>query len=71
MTLRFYRGGPVAVRGYEWWVTADGSFGCSVAIGVGAIIPRTTYLDADPGMSQGRDSDAAGLNKTALLPIEE
>ena len=70
MTLRFYRGGPVAVRGYEWWVSADGLFGCGVANAVGAVIPASTYIDADPDVSATRDGET-GTNRTALLPIEE
>ena len=70
MVLRFYRGGPVAAKGHMYWVAADGTFGCAVASGVGAIIPRSTYLNADPDVSE-LQSGKVGLNHTALLPIEE
>lgn len=56
MTLRFYRGGPVAVEcaaGYHWWSDEEGH-GCVVAENVWAVIPPETY-------------DAW---ETALLPIE-
>ena len=70
MVLRFYRGGPVAVRGNLHWLAADDMYGCVVAKEAGVRIPPSTYLNADPEVSQfpcGR----LGLNYTALLPIEE
>ena len=72
MTLRFYPGGPRAVRGYAFWVTAEGDNGCDVAFCAGAKIPWETYAHADGRVSQERTpDDRLGLNRTALLPIEE
>ena len=70
MVLRFYRRGPVAVRGNLFWVTADGKWGCTIASGVGVHIPVSTYLNADPDAAQWGHDDV-GFNFTALLPIEE
>ena len=70
MVLRFYRGGPVAVRGRLFWVSADGLGGCCLASKVGANIPTNAYFRADPAVSQGWYG-RVGVNDTALLPIEE
>ena len=70
MTLRFYRGGPVAVVDDVYGVTDGGAYGCIIANGVGAVIPASTYVDADPRVSQMWYIDV-GINYTALLPIEE
>ena len=70
MVLRFYPGGPQAIRGSAYWRTRNHISGCWIARRVGAHIPRDTYGDADPHLSQewyGR----GGVNRTALLPIEE
>ena len=70
MVLRFYPGGTVAVRGNLFWVAADDWWGCDVARAAGVRIPASAYVDADPDVSQMYE-DGAGLNYTALLPIEE
>ena len=71
MTLRFYPGGPHAMRGYAYWVTADWNSGCYVAHCAGAQIPWQTYDAADVMVSQERTADRRkGFNRTALLPIE-
>ena len=72
MTLRFYRGGPVAVchNFTSFWVTENGVNGCDVARYFGADIPRDTYREADPAFSQF-DFEGVGVNYTALLPVEE
>ena len=62
MTLRFYKGGPRAVRDSPGlfttpgiWVTyGQGLAGCSVALRAGARIPRSAYDVWD----------------TAILPLE-
>ena len=76
MVLRFYTGGPQAIRGTVYWRTrnrisaVEWVSGCWIAWRVGAHIPRDTYGDADPHLSQERHG-WGGVNRTALLPIEE
>ena len=82
MVLRFYKGGPRAIKGRVCWVSPapdplnrDSGFtnGCVVALDAGAEIPDDTYVMADLRMSQEPSSivTSMGQNITALLPIEE
>ena len=70
MVLRFYPGGPRAIRGTSYWRTPNCSSGCWVARQMGASIPESTYTDADHHFSQWWVG-CGGVNFTALLPIEE
>ena len=72
MTLRFYPGGPRAVRGYDHWVDANGNNGCDIVMFTGAKIPWQTYHNADPRVSQREkyNDSRIGHNDTALIPIE-
>ena len=82
MTLRFWVGGPVAVKGMErfmedfgdgdYWMDRKGTAGCVIAARAGARIPRDTYERADPAYSQLQSlTNGVGFNDTALLPLEE
>ena len=73
MVLRFYPGGPRAVKGTLYWEASDGVEGCIIARFAGVIIPRDTYMAADGDVSQRRwlSTPKLGYNYTALLPIEE
>ena len=72
MVLRFYPGGPQAVRGTFYWTTRAGVTGCDIAESVGAPIPRSTYRHAYLSRSQNQSTFGDwGVNDTALLPIEE
>ena len=82
MTLRFWVGGPVAVKGTErfmedfgdgrYWTNRKGTAGCVIAARAGARIPRDTYVRADPAYSQLLSlTNGVGFNDTALLPLEE
>ena len=73
MTLRFYPGGPWAVKGTLCWEDSYGVNGCYVVRCAGVEIPRDTYKAADGNVSQGRWllAPSVGYNYTALLPIEE
>ena len=69
-------GGPRAIPDASIWSTPEGEagrgdchYGCAVARRAGARIPRNTYHDADPWVSQ-YEFGGTGSNLTALLPIE-
>ena len=74
--LRFYPGGPQAIRGNAFWLTRNGTWGCDVTRDVGVTIPSNTYGHADPELSQvvwtplWDNGRPVGLNCTALLPVE-
>ena len=70
MVLRFYPGGPQAIRGTVCWRTRNRISGWWIAWRVGAHISRDTYGDADPHFPQ-EWYGWGGVNRTALLPIEE
>ena len=72
----FYLGGPRAIPDASIWSTpeveagrGDCHYGCAVARRAGARIPRNTYHDADPWVSQ-YEFGGTGSNLTALLPME-
>ena len=77
MTLRFYAGGPRAIRGARYWETPDCYTGCDIAYMVGADIPWDTYDRADPKVSQFLgaleliSNHPNGRNHTAILPLED
>ena len=70
----FYLGGPEAVPFFSIWSAPweegmPSAFGCFVADAVGAHIPKNTYRQADPHVSQCISGNT-GSNHTALLPLE-
>lgn len=85
--LRFYKGGPRAVKGAFFWMVPSvmfgtggkririSDYGCFVARHAGAEIPPDTYCGADKDFSQEAyvhvNGRKKGHNMTALLPIEE
>ena len=77
MTLRFYAGGPRAIRGTFYWVASEYCNGCKVARMAGADIPSDTYNDADSKVSQYLGTlsflfpRSHGANHTAILPLED
>ncbi len=70
----FYVGGPEAIPNNSIWSTSwdegeDCLYGFVLALELEARIPRNTYRNADPKVSQyvyGK----TGRNHTALLPLE-
>ena len=68
--LVLYLGGPEAEAGQKYWLAmSDKGYlccACDVADMAGFVIPRDTYHEADPAVSQ----DPRGWNYTAILPLE-
>ncbi len=75
LVLRFYKDGPRAYVGKNYWLDRYGEEGCNIAEDMGAEIPSSAY--SCPGgkwiecsVDEGGE-DLGGGCESALLPLEE